>query len=526
MTGAEAGLRTALAAGVEVCFANPGTSELALVAALDAAPVGYPRKRVRSILGLFEGVCTGAADGYGRMTGRPALVLLHLGPGLGNGIANLHNARKGRSPVIALIGDHPPAHGALNPPLHSDIAALAAPVSGWVRVTRSVEELGRDVAEAIAAATGPPGTVATLVLPSDCQWAPGGLPAAPLPPGALPPLPEPAVQSATAALQGRGCGGAALLLGGPALRERGLRAAARIAARTGCRLLCESVPARVERGGGLPALERVPYLPEHAIALLAPLACVVLAGATEPRPFFHYEPTQNRLLPPEAVVHPLASAREDAAGALEILADALGCPDHAPATAAGSPIKPPGSCPPGPLTPESLCAAVASLLPEDAIVIDEGITSGRPFWELSGKGPRHTYLSIAGGSIGWGPPCATGVAVACPERPVIALQADGSALYTFQALWTQAREGLNVTTVLCANRVYRILQIELQRAGVEPGPAAQALTDLGRPAIDWVRLAESLGVPAVRADAATGLAQALARAIAEPGPFLIEAAMV
>ncbi len=522
MNGAEALVRTAVAAGVEVCLANPGTTEIAFLAAIDATP------GMRAVLGLFEGVCAGAADGYARMTGKPALLLFHHGPGLGNAIANLHNARKARSPVVVLVGENPRGHAALDPPLQSDIALLAANVSGWQRTVRCAGELPTDTADAIAAASGLPGQVATLIVPDDCQWSAVEATAGPprpegIVPQPLPSVPPQAVTAAAASL--RGTISAALLLGGPALNETGLRAAGRVAAATGCRLLCEGYPARAERGGDLPFLERVPYFPEQAIRFLGGLRQVVLAGTRAPVPFFAYAPTGNRLLPAEAAVHVLATAEQDAASALVALAEEIGrrtrSHDESPPAAGTTPAPPTG-----PLTPETLPAAVAAAQPEGTILVEEGITSGRAYWPASRAAPRHTFMAITGGSIGWGLPCATGAALACPERPVILIEGDGSAPYTLQALWTQAREGLNVTTVICANRSYRILLLELERAGIaDPGPAASSMTDLSRPDIDWVSLARGMGVPGTRLVTAEALSREVAGAAAEPGPYLIEAVM-
>jgi len=515
-TGAEAFLRTAAAAGVRVCFANPGTSEMALVAALDPVP------EVRAVLGLFEGVCTGAADGYGRMAGRPALTLLHHGPGLANGIANLHNAWRARSPVVTLVGDHPDRHLPHDPPLTSDVASLARPVSTWLRRASDPERLGDDVAEAIAAASRPPGGVATLVAPSDTLADAATGPAAPLP---IPPAPgvEADRVEQVAALLRRG-GAPVLLLGGSGLGERGLRAAARVAATTGCRLVYETWPARLERGGDLPRPERLPYFAEQVVELLKAAPGLVLAGARAPVAFFAHPELRGRLVPESCETRTLAAPREDVPAALEALADALDAPPAATGAEAPRPERPPR--PQGPLDLPSFGAAVAAVQPEGAIVVEEAATSGGPWLHLSAAGPRHTVLMLTGGAIGQGLPAATGAAVACPDRPVLALQADGSGLYTVQALWTQAREGLDVTTVVCANRSYRILQIELLRAGVaEPGPQAATLTSLDRPAPDWAALARGFGVPGERVERAEDLVQALERALAEPGPHLIEAVL-
>jgi len=510
MNAAESLLRTAHAAGVDLCLANPGTTEMPLVAALDAVP------GVRAVLCLFEGVCTGAADGYGRMTGRPALTLLHLGPGFANGIANLHNARRARSPVVNLIGDQASWHLEHDAPLTSDIVSLARPVSGWVRTTERADKMADDVADAIAAASGPPGRIASLILPADLQAqpVPGRAPVK-TPTGAPPPDPA-RIERAAESLR---AGDVTLLLGGAALQERGLQAAGRIAAASGARLFAETFPARWERGAGLPEVARLPYFPEQVVDTLSGDRAVVLAGAREPVAFFGYEGIPSLLVPADKQ-RPIASPEEDAVAALEALADALSAPAAAEQRAAARPVPAPAN---GPLDPGSIGAILARHLPEGAIVVDEAATSGLPFYLHSGGAARHSLLSLTGGAIGQGMPCATGAALACPDRRVIAFQADGSGMYTLQALWTQAREGLDVTTLLCSNRAYRILQIELGRAGIaEPGRQALSMTGLDRPELDWVALARGCGVPGERVEDAEALSTALQRSLSEPGPMLIE----
>lgn len=511
MNGAESLVATAVRAGVNVCFANPGTTEMPLVAALDAVP------GMRGILGLFEGVCTGAADGYGRMTGRPALTLLHLGPGFANGIANLHNARRAPSPVVNVIGDHASWHLAADAPLSSDIVSLASPVSRFVRTSAAAETLGRDTADAIEAAQATPGGVSTLIVPADAQWGAGGSAVGIAPAGAAPAVPADRVDPVARAL--REASRPALLLRGAALLEPGLAVAARVAAACGARLLCDTFPARVERGAGRPAVERIGYFPEQGAQTLAGTDLLILVGSRDPVTFFGYPDIPSRLAPEDCRTLTLSEPEEDGVAALEALADALGgnaAGEVAPAAEAVRPT--------GPLTPQSLGAALAALQPENAIVMDEGATSGLPHYVSATGAAPHTYLALTGGAIGQGLPCATGAAVACPDRKVIALQADGSGMYTLQALWTQARESLDVVTVLCSNRSYRILQIELARAGVaEPGRNARAMTDLSSPALDWVSLARGLGVPGVRVEDADALVAALERALSEPGPALIEA---
>jgi len=508
MNGAESLIRTARAAGIDVCFANPGTTEMPLVLALDSAP------GIRPVLCLFEGVCTGAADGFARMAGRPALTLLHLGPGLANGLANLHNARRAHSPVVNLVGDHATWHLAADAPLAADIEGPARSVSGWVRTSRDARSLGADLADAVAAALRPPGQVSTLIVPLDLQSAPGQLaevakPVAPAPPD------ERRIAAAADALRR---GAAALMLGGSALRAEALRAAARIAEATGCRLWAETFPARTERGAGTPRVERFPYFPEQVTSFRAGVERVVLAGARDPVAFFGWPGSSTHLLPEGIERVPLSESGEDSAQALAAVADAL----SAPPPKQLAPFAP-SPRPSGRLDAAALAAAVSALLPEHAVLVDEGATSGAALYAALASAAPHSALSLTGGAIGQGLPCATGAAIACPDRKVISFQADGSGLYTVQALWTQARESLDVTTIVCANRAYRILQVELHRSGVaEPGPAARSLTSLAGPAIDWVSLAQGFGVPATRAEDADGLVRALERALAEPGPRLIE----
>jgi acetolactate synthase-1/2/3 large subunit len=511
MNGAESLIRTAVAAGVEICFANPGTTEMPLVAALDAVD------GIRAVLGLFEGVCTGAADGYARMAGRPALTLTHLGPGFANGIANLHNARRARSPIVNLVGDQATWHLAADAPLTSDIASLARPVSAWVREVKSARSLARDTAEAIAAAGRAPGHIATLIVPSDCQWNPADGPAASLAPPQPPRVDDSAIAT-TADLLRRHGAKAAIFMGAQALAPRGLTAAGRIAAKTGCRLICETFPARIERGGAMPRVEKLPYFPEQAIEALSKYDAVVLAGALAPVAFFGYQNLPSMLIPEGRATATLAGPEQDTAAALEAAADGLGAPASAAPAAATRPAHPAGK-----LDSATVGAAIAALMPENCIVMDEAATTGLPFFAASAGAPAHTYMALTGGAIGQGLPCATGAAIACPDRRVIAFQADGSGMYTVQALWTQARENLNVTTLICNNRRYRILQVELARAGVtEPGRKARSLTSLANPEIEWSKIAAGMGIPAVRVDSAELLVRQLERALGESGPNLIE----
>lgn len=514
MKGAEALLRTLVSSGVDVCFANPGTSEMQFVAALDGVP------EMRPVLTLFEGVATGAADGFGRMAGRPAATLLHLGPGLANGLANLHNARRAQTPLVNVVGDHATYHQRFDARLQSDLWGLARTMSTWQRSTTRAEDLAADGADAVAASNGPAGCIATLIVPADVGWGDGAEPAQPVPLAPLPRVPAEVVDAAAKAL--RGGEPCALLVGGGAMRRRGLDAAGRIAHATGAKLLCETFPARHERGAGIPDPEKLAYLAELAAAQLAGIRHLVLAGARAPVSFFAYPGKPSDLVPAGCAVHLLAGPGHDVPDALGALADAVGAPQHL--RSSDEPQRPPA--PSGALTSETLAAAVGNTLPDGAIVVDESITNGLSVPGATAHGPRHDWLALAGGAIGQGLPVATGAAVAAPGRKVLCLEADGSAMYTLQSLWTQAREGLDVTTVVLANRAYAILQMELSRVGASgDGERSAGMLDLSRPDLDFVSLARGMGVPATRATTAEELTDQLGRALTGDGPSLIEAVL-
>ena len=511
MNGAQALIRTLAGAGVTRCFTNPGTSEMHFVAALDSVP------EMRAVLALFEGVATGAADGYARMADKPGATLLHLGAGLGNGLANLHNARRAKVPLVNIVGDHATYHTQYDAQLQSDIETVARNVSRWVRTSQSTAALASDAAEAIAAAQGPPGEVATLILPADVSWSDGAEPAAVPAAAPAPAASEKAVSEAAEALRGRGK--SALLLGGRALREPGLVAAARIAAAAGVKVFAEPFPTRLERGAGLPAVERIAYLAELASVQLDGLKHLVLVEAKAPVSFFAYPGQKSYLLPEGCEVHELAAPGQDAVASLEALAAALDADGAAPPLQdASRPARPTGE-----LTADSVCQAIGAVLPEGAIVSDEALTSGVTLASHTAGAPRHDVLSLTGGAIGQGLPVAVGAAVACPDRPVLALEGEGSAMYTIQSLWTMAREQLDITVVIFNNRSYAILNIELERVGAkEGGPKAKSQLDLAGPDLDFVQIAKGQGVPAERPDSGEELVAALERAFAEPGPHLIE----
>ncbi|MEJ7929470.1 acetolactate synthase large subunit [Ramlibacter sp. AN1015] len=521
MNGADSLCETLLANGVEVCFANPGTSEMHFVAALDRQP------RMRCILGTSEGVVTGAADGWGRMSGRPAATLLHLGPGLANGLANLHNARRARTPLVNIVGDHASDHLQYDAPLTSDIESLARPMSHHVRRIASVGDVAAATAQAVGIARQPPGNVATLILPADTAWT--ALPATQSP-GRTPPVAAlrgptaPAADAVRAAADALRRHGAAttLLMGGAALQGRALVQAGRIARATGARLLAETANARMARGRSRTPIARLPYGVDLARATLAPVRALVRVGAREPVAFFRYPDKPSVLVPDGCEGVELADVGVDLALALDWLADELGLGPAAPGLPSAAPVA--AFDPTAPLSGRQICAVVAALLPDNAIVCDESISQGRDFCPFSEGASPHDYLQLTGGAIGIGMPLATGAALACPDRKVVTLQADGSGLYTLQALWTQARESLDCLTIIFANRSYATLHGEMRGVGASgAGRNARRMLDLVEPAHDWVALARGMGVPGIRVADTAAFARAFAAACSERGPFLIEA---
>ena len=514
MNGAESLVHTLLACGVDTCFSNPGTSEMHFVAALDRIP------GMRCVLGLFEGVVTGAADGYARMQDRPAATLLHCGPGLANGLANLHNARRARSPIVNLVGDQATHHRPLDAPLTADTEGFARGVSTWVRTATRAADVGTDCAAAVQAARSAPGGTATLILPSDTCWDEGGVVGAPLPLPTWPIASPDAVEGAVRAL--RSGEPVMLILGGPALRAEPLAVAAGILAATGARMMAQTSNNRIERGAGRTPIARVPYPVDQAVESLAGVRHLVLVGAAPPVGFFAYPGRPGRMYPADCQVHVLARPEQDGPDALRRVADTLGASPAEPPATPPRPHSSNGGLPRGAVSPEAVAQALAALLPEGAIVVDESITVGRCMYPDTHGAAPHDWLQLTGGAIGGGIPMATGAAVGAPGRRVVTLQADGSAMYTLQGLWTQARERLDVTTVILSNRKYAILLGEYRGVGANPGRVAMDMMDLGNPDLDWVSLARGMGVDGARVETMEGFTDVFAQANARPGPFVVE----
>lgn len=511
MNGAESLVKTLLGADVDVCFANPGTSEMHFVAALDDHP------EMRCVLCLFEGGATGAADGYARMTGRPAATLLHLAPGFGNGHANLHNARKAKSPVINIVGDHATHHLKYDAPLKGDIVGVAGSVSHWLQVSPDAASVARDGAEAIRAARSRGGQIATLILPANTAWGPAYAPA---PVGNLPQPDRPSAAAIAAAAKELAQPGTALMVSGPGLYGELADIAGAIATRTGCRLLAPFFSPRLRLGAGAVRFERLRYNVDDASAHLDGVRSIVLAGSGRPVNFFAYPGKPSTPEPAGCAIHDLCAPEDDLDWTLRALADAAGV------TAADTPPRFAASIPPAPtgaITPESIGAAVAATLPPEAILVNEAVTSAFGIAPMLTGAAPHDFLATCGGAIGQCLPAATGAAIACPDRRVLALSGDGSAMYTLQSLWTMARERLDVTVVIFANRGYQVLRQEMANVGVQDyGRNAARMFDVEDPTLDWVALAKGHGVEGERVESAEALAAALRRSYETPGPRLIE----
>jgi len=515
MNGAESLQRTLLNCGVDTCFMNPGTSEMHFVAALDNVP------GMRSVLTLFEGVATGAADGYGRMTETPAATLLHLGPGLANGMANLHNARRAASPIVNIVGDHATYHRKYDAPLTSDAEGMAATVSKWVKVSQSANDVGRDAAEAVARSVEPQRGVCTLVLPADTAWGEADGPAQPPPPATPMTIDTELSHVAAAALRGEGRH--VLLIGGTALLSEGLEAAARIAAKTGAEIFCDTITARMERGAGRVKIRRLPYFPEAVEQTLEGTTTLVLAGTRSPVAFFAYPDKSSDLTPRGVNPIQIASPSDDPVSALRTLAEVLDAPPFKSiAQTACAELALP-ALPTGDLTVDNIGKTIGALLPEHAVICDDSATSGvQPFVHTATSQP-HDWLLVTGGAIGQGMPVGIGAALARPDNKVICLEGDGSAMYTIQSLWTQARENLDVTNIVFSNRSYAILAIEYKRLrGTTPGTRAHDMLDLTRPDLDFVKMAEGMGVEAFRCETLDDFNSRFAYCMQERGPRLIE----
>jgi acetolactate synthase-1/2/3 large subunit len=510
MNGAESLARTLLAGGVDTCFANPGTSEMHFVAALDRVT------GIRCVLELFEGAATGAADGYARMSGKPAATLLHLGPGLGNGLANLHNAYRARTPMVNIVGDHATYHRKYDAPLTSDVAGTARPYSHWLRTSADAKSVARDAADAVIAARTAPGAIATLILPADTAWGesdgPVDVSAAPhAPPAGLSAL-ESAVELCR---KGARTG---LVLGGHALYGDALISAGRIAAKCGVRLLCSYSVARLERGEGRPLIEPIPYPIDQAIGFLKEFDSLVLVSAAAPVAFFAYPGKPSVLTADACRIHRAVEPHEDVKAALDFMAEGLNA-KHQPLSGAVYKIAP-GS---GPLVAPSIGQSIAAWLPEGAILVDESVTNGAAILQATSTARAHDLLKNVGGSIGHALPAAVGAALAAPGRKVMALSGDGSAMYTLQALWSQVRENLNVVNIVFANRSYAVLHRELANVGASAaGPRALSMLDIGNPSLDWCALASGMGMRATRVLDMAAFNQAIAEAMSTEAPRLIE----
>ncbi|MDC9596660.1 acetolactate synthase large subunit [Xenorhabdus anantnagensis] len=513
MNGAESLLRSLIASGVTVCFGNPGTSEMHFVSALDSV------SEMRCILGLHENVVTGAADGYARMAEKPACTLLHLGPGLSNGLANLHNARRASSAIVNIVGDHALSHAGIDAPLASDIIGIARPVSDWVYTSISARNVGADAARAVQAANRAPGSIATLILPADTAWNDADDIANPLPFASPIDVSHHTIERVAAQL--RHASSPAILLRGNVLKDEGLIFAGRIAKHTGARLLCDTFAPRLQRGAGRVVVERLPYFAEQVLESLRGIDLLVLVGAKPPVSFFAYPEKSGWLTPEGCMLSVLSHSHENGCSALSALVEALGAGKDSFSVAR---LSLPEFSRSGALDARAVMQAVARHMPENAILADESVSSGFAHYGITASSVPHDYLNLTGGAIGSMMAVSIGAAVVCPDRKIITLVGDGSAMYTLQSLWTQAREKLNVTTVILANRGYKVLHNELIRVGAaQKGIKAHSMIELTDPQIDWVSLAHGMGIEAVRVELHAGFEDAFLSAMRHQGPRLIEA---
>ncbi|MEE4277290.1 MAG: acetolactate synthase large subunit [Halieaceae bacterium] len=512
MNGAEALLETLVESGVEICFANPGTSEMQLVTAIGKT------EAMRPVLCLFEGVVSGAADGYARMADKPAATLLHLGSGFSNSLANMHNARRAGSPVVNIVGDHATYHLQFDAPLTSDLPAIARWGSHWTEVANSPEDLSAAGARAVAAARRGNGQIATLIAPADHAWSEAAEAAAALPAPEAPAVAAARVERVASALgdERKTC----LFLGGRALREHNLEQLGAIAEALDLTLMCSTFPARIARGVGRVSVQRLPYFAEQALEALQGFERIVLLGAPAPVSFFAYPEKESWLSPEHCELITFAEASENIDAAIAALAEALNIRE-APKTLS-APVH--HEISDDTLNAMTLGQVIGNELPENAIVCDEGATTGLPIFLLTEGAPAHDWLTLTGGAIGQGLPLALGAALACPKRKVVALEADGSAMYTIQALWSMVREDVDVTVVICNNQSYAILNIELARVGAgEPNDKTLSMLDLSNPDLNFASIAEGLGMRASQARSSAEFAEQFRAAMSTRGPCLIEA---
>ena len=512
MNGAESLVGTLLEGNVDVCFTNPGTSEMHFVAALDQYD------KMRSILCLFEGCATGAADGYFRMKRTPASTLLHLGPGLANGLANLHNAKKASSGIVNIVGEHALDHIKLNAPLTSDIEGIARPVSHWVKTSKSSKDIAVDGAEAIEMANVNPGQISTLILPGDTAWNEGNAIQSINLKNKYSTVSSNLIDEALTAL--REAKNPLILVGGSALEEKNLIKLAKVADKIGCPMKTDWFNARLDKGAGRVNSVRIPYVVDKAVEVLKDFDSIIIIGARRPVAFFAYPNKPGVLTQETTKFIELASLSDDITSVINELSDKVGISDNKPSTVSEFKIP---DIPSGPINPTSLGMVLGALIPENAIVVDESVTTGREFFYQTAGSHPHTWLNNCGGSIGFGMPVAIGAAVACPDKKVISLEGDGSAMYTVQSLWTMARENLDIVVLIFANQSYKILQGELTNVGVDnPGKSALEMLSLKDPSLDWVSVSKGMGVDAVRVDNIEDLVKNFKHGLMEKGPFLIE----
>lgn len=510
-TGAQALVSTLANNGVTHCFANPGTSEMHLVQALDKEP------RIKSVLCLFEGVATGAADGFARISGTPAMTLLHLGAGFGNGIANIHNAMKGHVPMINVIGDHATYHRKYDAPLTCDLETLVKPHSSHIGIVDSALIGGEIAASAFEAATNHPNSPVSIILPADSAWNEGGIdgPKISLKSPSL--VENSKIDEAIELI--KNANKPVILVGGKTLGdEKALELFSRFKA-ANIRIMVDTFPAKLRRGGGLFEPDRMQYFGEMALDDLKNTDLMVIAGTQIPVAFFAYPNKPSILVPENCQTFELAARYEDSFEALSRIADALDLHIAPPKRELKTMPAPEGA-----LNPFSCAQSLARHMPHNAIISDDAVTAGLPLYLATSNAKAHDWLFLTGGAIGQGLPVAIGAQMADLKRKTIALSGDGAGMYCIQSLWTMAREKLPIVTIIFANRSYRILNIEMARteAGAM-GETAKQMLSLESPALDYVKIAEGMGIMAKSVSDAKIFDEVLKEAIEANVPYLIEA---
>ena len=515
MNGAAAFFKSIVDNGIDTIFACPGTSEMQVV-----DEVGYSNLRV--VLCLFENSVTGMADGYARMLDKPALGMVHVTCGLTNALANMHNARIANSRMIIFGGGVHVAHE-VNEPVHSMLQRqpyVAQIAAQCVIEARSPDQLAAAATQALKASNDGAGKIVYVYGPNNAVWGESSFQ------GKLTSSAEQRQRVSTATISSiadtlKAGKKTAFILDNLALREEGLEILGRIAEGAGGRLFREWLPSRIAMGAGRVRTETLPYGGAEGRELLSEFDQIVLVGAKIPVCPFSYENQPWVKIPENCNVHTLATADHDILAALEELATQLDLPEKA----SNRYNRKPGEPPTGPLSGNSIVQSLSILMPADSIVLDEAMLENVMFPLLmDGAAPFDFMAACPGGAIGAGPPVACGAAIACPNRKVILLEGDFSLMQGNTALWSMAQHNLDICVINYNNEGSASLSTELARVRQgEAQPKSIELLRIRKPTIDYAAMAESMGVPASRAETAEEFHLQLTKAMSTKGPHFIDA---